>query len=55
MHKKILRPNLVQMGENETQNWVFCYFLKFDPLFSLQFALDDSLEQCPTTSFIKNF
>ena len=33
MHKKILRPNLVEMGENETQNWVFCYFLKFDPFF----------------------
>ena len=38
------------MGQNWTQNQVFCYFFKLGSLVFLDIAYNDSLEQCLTCS-----
>ena len=40
----------IQMGQNQAQNQVFCYFFKFGSLVYLEIAQDDSLEHDLTTS-----
>ena len=40
----------IQMGQNQAQNQVFCYFFKFGSLVFLEIAQDDSLEHDLTTS-----
>ena len=50
LKKKIGVPNLGQMGQIRTQNYFFCYFLKFGSLVLLDIAYNDSLQQCLTCS-----
>ena len=53
--KKNLGANLVQGGQNRSQNQVFCYFLKFALLVFLEIAYSDRLQQCVTCSRNKIF
>ena len=46
--KKFLDPNLVQRGQNRSQNQNFYHFLKFSSFVFLQIAYSDSLQQCLT-------
>ena len=43
--KNFLSPNLVEGGQNQSRNQVFCYFFKFGSVIFLEIAYSDTLQQ----------
>ena len=48
--KKFDDPNFSQRCLNQSQNWVFCHFLKFGSLVFFEIAYKNSMQQFLTSS-----